>query len=331
MYNTLYMKWDNFEDSRKGFTIVEVVLVLAITGLIFMGAVNGVGTAIARQRFNDSTQEVAQKLREAYNSVSRVQVTERSDGDSGSCVYTNPGKLGAIEETQRGRTDCNVYGVAIILGANNGNLFQTTSLIGQDIGYYRKNLIKTDSRIKDNADVDKKLMAMSDSRLLGELNVNNYFYETSAGGVRTSCNITEILENKNISWEARIEAPSGAPAKSAIVIVRSPRDGTIHTFYRSLSSVSIPDYRALTPTGTTCGTEDIDISAILRDETSETKDIFLCVDSDDVSITTKRRRTIKIAADGHSATAVELIDVDSDGDENLCAKCDDNPGAPGCV
>lgn len=45
------MKWEKTANarSRKGFTIVEVVIVLAITGLIFVGAVAGIGSSLARQ------------------------------------------------------------------------------------------------------------------------------------------------------------------------------------------------------------------------------------------------------------------------------------------
>ena len=81
------MKWEKTANarSRKGFTIVEVVIVLAITGLIFVGAVAGIGSSLARQRFNDATQNLAQTLRTQYDQISRVQIS--SERDNSMCDY----------------------------------------------------------------------------------------------------------------------------------------------------------------------------------------------------------------------------------------------------
>ena len=99
------MKWEKSANSRsrKGFTIVEVVIVLAITGLIFVGAVAGIGSSLARQRFNDATQNLAQTLRTQYDQISRVQISSERDNSMCDYVYGASGTFNS--ETKRGRTD----------------------------------------------------------------------------------------------------------------------------------------------------------------------------------------------------------------------------------
>ncbi|MBR3052373.1 prepilin-type N-terminal cleavage/methylation domain-containing protein [Candidatus Saccharibacteria bacterium] len=73
---------------RRGFTLVEVMLFLAVTGLLFLGVTMGVQNSIYQQRYNDAVQSFADFLRNIYAEVANVQ--HPGNGRSNEAVY---GKL----------------------------------------------------------------------------------------------------------------------------------------------------------------------------------------------------------------------------------------------
>lgn len=96
---------------RRGFTLVEVALFLAITAAIFAGIAVGTQNSIFQQRYNDAVQNFAEFLRSVYSQVTNVQ----SEGT--------------------GRSDKAIYGKLVIFGedSDNGNNITTYNVIG-DIG-----------------------------------------------------------------------------------------------------------------------------------------------------------------------------------------------------
>ena len=57
---------------KGGFTLIEVSLFLAITGLLFLGVTIGVQNSIFQQRYNDSVQNFVEFLRSAYSKTENV-------------------------------------------------------------------------------------------------------------------------------------------------------------------------------------------------------------------------------------------------------------------
>ena len=336
------MKWEKSADNRKAFTIVEVVIVLAITGLIFVGAVVGVSSGLARQRYNDAVQDITQKLRTQYDGLSRVQISERDDNSLCNYVFQHDGTFKS--EIHRGRTDCSIYGVAVILGAEEGKVIQSTTLLGMDLPSYRDYIKKTNNTLHTIADIDAHLASMSTVRLLGELGVSNYYGNLTtigSGGssttALTNCKVTNVLTSEKILWDSTLEKPNGAPAKYIILIVRSPRDGAVHTYVKELSAsvADVTDYATADLSSCVFVNAEEDIrKTLVSDETSyKTEDLYLCIDSEDRGTATGVRRTLKIAADGHGASAVELVNLDAESDlddENICAKCDEDSGDSRC-
>ena len=74
--------------SKKGFTLVEVMLFLGVTGLLFLGVTAGVRSSIYWQRYNDATQSFAEFLRGIYSQVMNVQ-----NNGGGASDYAIYGKL----------------------------------------------------------------------------------------------------------------------------------------------------------------------------------------------------------------------------------------------
>lgn len=88
---------------QKGFTIIEVTLVLAISGLMAVGIMVGVSTAINRQQYRDSVQSFTAFLRSEYSKVVNVE-NNRQGTDGTACSL-----LGA-PNANRGQSDCVIVG-----------------------------------------------------------------------------------------------------------------------------------------------------------------------------------------------------------------------------
>ena len=148
-----------------GFTIIEIMIFLAITGLLVVGVLVGTGSTIARQRYNDAVESFAEFLRRQYSFVINPQIQSHlfaSSCDSdfnaedmfekrqGGSYYFNPDYLLSLYEqnsetgkyeykgpqatgtpAQRGRSRCVLYGVMITF-EDNGKTAIRTPLVGRD-------------------------------------------------------------------------------------------------------------------------------------------------------------------------------------------------------
>jgi type II secretory pathway pseudopilin PulG len=360
---------------RTGFTIIEVMLFLAISGFLLVGILAGTGTGIARQRYNDSVQNVARILREQYSAVINTQIPMRES--DGTCLNPNVddllsggritgGALGNFFDASgnliegdngRGRTSCLVYGMMVTIGSNNGEVIQTSSLIGRDIEALRR--ADTSGRDFD---------AMTDMELLRLAGVNNlgvYYDVTSSSGgaitgwqcwVRTAGSSASF----NIQWGARMETTARADntLMATLLIIRSPKDGAIRTYVMDSAIMfrgSVVDYAEINnrnggkgwglqdensgacngTISTTAGgyqlLRDAGINQHLNDSTfrrvssvrswendaQAQNGLIICVGSNDIFALAGQRRMIGVSG-GHNASAVELVDMDSDSGANRC-------------
>ena len=79
---------------RKGFTLIEIGLFLAITGLLVAGIMVSTNNSISQQRYNDTPQDFAEFLRGIYSKVSDPQGIDK--GRSDQAIY---GKLVTFGES----------------------------------------------------------------------------------------------------------------------------------------------------------------------------------------------------------------------------------------
>lgn len=101
------------EEEKKGFTIIEVMIFLAISGLLLMGVLSGTYLSISRQRYNDSVRGFAEFLRQVYGEV----ISPESLGDTG--------------DSYGGNSDSDaIYGKVIVFGLNNQTTAYTATLVG---------------------------------------------------------------------------------------------------------------------------------------------------------------------------------------------------------
>ncbi len=103
---------------KAGFTIIETMLFLGITGLLVMGILVGAGTSINIQRYRDSVVSLQSVLQKQFSEVSNV--SNESDGSLACGGSTAP----------RGQSDCVILGRYIT--TSNSRKLSIRSVIGND-------------------------------------------------------------------------------------------------------------------------------------------------------------------------------------------------------
>ncbi len=111
--------------SERGFTIIELMLFLGITGALFAALMFGVNANITQQRYRESVVNYSTLLQDQYSEVSNTR-NER-DGNwkcEGGIVSQQPTGGDA-----RGTTSCVLLGRAVQISAN-GTTIKTSPVIG---------------------------------------------------------------------------------------------------------------------------------------------------------------------------------------------------------
>lgn len=243
MYNhSMKDRWDR--KKRSGFTIVEIMIFLAISGVLIVGVIAGSGVIVARHRYNDSVQNLAQTLRAQYSAVINTQIADRVPGLNTACLgpsldeIVSGGQISAINYQQffdasgnlkagadagRGRNNCLVYGITVTFGGNDGGSIQVSPLVGTDITTI--------------ADADSGLSDLELLQLSGANNLTVSFAGSTLNAPGNSftnlnCRIQTARGSSthDLEWGATIQAPNHNTLQATLLIFRSPRDGAIRTY-----------------------------------------------------------------------------------------------------
>lgn len=97
-------------EEKAGFTIIEVMLVLGVSGLLLIGVLTGTYSSIAGQRYNDSVRSFSELLRQVYSEV------------------ISPESLGSGNSD-----DAAIYGKAIFFGVDDEKTLYTATLVGDPV------------------------------------------------------------------------------------------------------------------------------------------------------------------------------------------------------
>lgn len=177
-----------------GFTIIETMLFLAITGLMAVGILVGSGVTISQQRYRDSVNSLQTLLQDQYSAVRDV-VNIRDAGwtcdNSGVVAETTPDG-----GQQRGTADC------VLLGR----------------------LLQVEENGKDMAVADvvgvRRAGAVTAASDLEEIKTN-YLLGVSPVG----------QEKKEVGWGGVVVKPgTTTPQPLSMLVVRSPLSGATLTF-----------------------------------------------------------------------------------------------------
>ena len=189
--------------NKRGFTLIEVAIFLAVTGALFVGVMVGVQNSIYQQRANDAVQNFVEFLRNVYAGVANVQ------------------------DTGGGRSERAVYGKLITFG-------ESHNLAGEQLPEDDNNAIFVYTVVGDIDDT-KSGGTLS---LLNDLNAS-VVKRAVKEGVQT-VELAGIAERYTPRWAAQIEPSCGnksvedceyEPLKGMILIVKHPNSGTVYTYY----------------------------------------------------------------------------------------------------
>lgn len=267
---------------KKGFTLIEILLFLAITSLLFVGIIAGTNNSIAQQRFTDSVQNFTELLRSAYSEVSNPQ----SAGD--------------------GRGDVAIYGKLISFGQRYGldgkpitdqyeqRIF-VYDIVGNADGAYSGSVTEVLGKLESNVAVVTK---RSDDDRVEEMGpageVKSYVLRWGAS--------LETTEQKNPS------NPGGNLFTGSIMIVRHPRSGTINTLY---SEEIIKVNETLEEANLN---RSFDEANALLDEnvlkTFEAREVDFCINPAGAEVANDIRRDVRLVKNARNASGIELIDLD---------------------
>jgi prepilin-type N-terminal cleavage/methylation domain-containing protein len=209
------------KQKNKGFTIIELSMVLAISSLLLVLMMTGITLAVQRQRFSDSVNGTQSFLQEQFN------LTQNTVNDRTTSVCGDPNNPGVTTDTSvAGSSKCIVLGKFI-------DFIPGTATIESSIRSY--------DVVGTNVDPDDPMyINKSDLALLNAINPT-VIQQTEAG-------------NYTVPWGAGLHDPrdatniSNGQVATAWAILRSPRNGLLHVYKVAigmLSTASIPTYTSI--------------------------------------------------------------------------------------
>lgn len=295
--------------SRFGFTLIEVTLFLAITGLLFIGVAAGVQNSIFQQRYNDSVQNFAEFLRSIYSQVSNVESDKIvGGGRPDQAIYGKLVTFGESKNLTGGNNTDNAIFVYTVVGdiedkfGSTGDTLTDLKALNIDVVDYKKRTKK----------YDVSLVGIAESYV-------------PRWGVKIEC-----VGNANLPSLKFFCGKDDNSFKGSLLIVRHPRSGTIYTYtYDFTIEVNASLKKVELAGGISEGTAgSLQLEIVNRGTTAEqTKslkemlfesggEVDFCVDPNggggDV------RRDVRLAANAHNASGVEVMPADSK--ENKCRK-----------
>lgn len=196
-----------------GFTIIEVMLFLAVTGALAVGVLVGSGVAISQQRYRDSVSSLKSLIQLQYNEATDVVNSRGGDMSCNDAVITAP-PASVPTPQARGTSNCLSLGRYIAVSAD-GTSVTTANVIGYRTGDTSTVPLET----TDIAELKNYKLAVSP-------------IDESAVG---------------IAWGARVVKPkTSTPLPLSMLIIHSPLSGSVMTF---VASTPQPDLNVFVQTG----------------------------------------------------------------------------------
>ena len=278
-------------NKRKGFTLIEVLLFLAVTAALFIGIAWGMRSSLFQQQYNDSVQSFLEFMRSIYSKVSNPQ------------------------STGTGNTNKAIYGKLVVFG-------EGTDLEGNEIkdGFpvFVYDVVGDALSASEIGSGDVK------SRLM-RVNANVVKIEKNTSGLITDAKLM-FLEKYDPRWQTVIEDTERNVFKGSIMVVRHPTSGVINTLVLdNNNSDDVVEANRDYNKAKQDGFRDITaLENILKqylgdngDNSFQTKEVNFCVNPYGYNGSgVMLRQNIRILSNARNASSVELIELD--GSDNQC-------------
>lgn len=205
----------------SGFTIIEVMLFLAITGLLIAGILGGTTTSLNNQRYRDGVESFRNTIRDQYATVfSLTNMTTNASGDNAGANAVDP--CSVIDSTNpsdpgtavfRGSSDCLYVGRLVVLTPDDGS--KTTQLAVYPVV----------AKVLSDA-VDGVFDLTSPVAIAGDVTDGNSLQ------VAAFTRNENLIERKQIDWGLTpvTQKPSQRPLAIGFLMFRSPLTGSVTTY-----------------------------------------------------------------------------------------------------
>ncbi len=179
---------------QAGFTIIEVMLFLAVTGMLGAAILVGSGVASGQQRYRDSVNSLKSYIQGQYSEVSNVVNGRNKDWSCNGAADVQ--KTAPSGGEARGTSDCVILGRYVTVDAS-GTKLSASNVIG----------VRNTGAPTAESDI-------------AEIATN---YKLSISPISA--------ETSEVSWGAQIvKAKTATPMPMTMLILRSPLSGSILTF-----------------------------------------------------------------------------------------------------
>jgi type II secretory pathway pseudopilin PulG len=196
-----------------GFTIIETMLFLGISGLLIVTFIAGAGASINVQRYRDATETLKSVIQQQYADLTSVQNARDNNWSCGTTAL--PSNSGSVVQ-DRGQSECLLLGKYVRIEDDKISIYRV-------LGYQLASAAAGDiNSLKNN-------YALNVSRV-----------ETDSSTLEWG---TEIASPVKFNGASITNPP--ASRKVGILVIRSPDSGRIYTF--SNEGNAVPDDENINP------------------------------------------------------------------------------------
>ncbi len=224
--------------NKKGFTLIEVTLFLALTVALFFPLVVGTSTSISRQRYQDAVNDIYSYLQNTYSEVENLVNANGGSNDRSSCtlassIATANNRNSSLassrpEDLSFGRSNCAIYGKVFFF-------LPTEDSTYSDSGKTTHTIVSYDvlgDIISYNNDLSEDVNDIS-----AALRAAHADYLTCESGQIVPAGATTY---HTLQWDSSVEttSPDHVPFQGALLIVRSPLNGAINSLFINTNDVN---------------------------------------------------------------------------------------------
>ena len=268
---------------RFGFTLIEVSLFLAVTGVLFLSVTVGVQNSIYQQRYNDVVQSFTNFLRNIYDEVTNVQSI--SNGRHGMAIYGKMISFG--EKNDSGKQIIYVYDVV------------GKAVSSSDIG------------------------SGTTLELLQKLGADVFFRENSSSPYKPAGMIDVYEPGWGARIQTTNNSDPPQEFTGVILVLRDPKSGTVRTFVKADNSPIQVNSEVNRITNMAAGSEGETpriISGILTSEVFRPQEVNFCINPSGEN-KNNRRTNIRLLKSANNSSAVEVVGLDDNSaNGNQCNK-----------
>lgn len=217
--------------TSSGFTIVEVMLFLAVTGLMISGVLINATSSINAQQYREGVESLRNTMAGQYAKVYSLTngITSGDSSNLDPCQYLDDNELTVV----RGTSDCFYTGRLVEIKPGGDGEVASTLQVSPVIA---KPLLANPGRLYDNQSTNAGSANSSINPATGQEYTLSERYQFA----RFEAN-SELVEKKKLDWGlAAVRPGTDTPMRVSLLILRSPVDGTVQT-YNLLAGDQDPD------------------------------------------------------------------------------------------